>query len=145
MYICPSFWRKIIFRAIQECSFENLHLTITLACKALVTFSSKTCRPWLALNLNLFSLVWNYYFSLYSILKLTIWQIAKIFNLSKFKALAEDKINVTQKLKFYFGRIDNILEKGENAGYFHLLFSPNVVKSYFLRLSKSLDCVVKFN
>ena len=35
---------------------------------------------------------------------------------SNFKALAGDKINVTRKLKFVLGMVENILGKGENAG-----------------------------
>ena len=48
----------------------------------------------------------------------------KILGLSKFKALADDKIIVTQKLKFTWGRIENIMGKGENAGYQHFLLFP---------------------
>ena len=32
------------------------------------------------------------------------------------KVFADDKINVIQKLKFYLGRVENIVGKGENAG-----------------------------
>ena len=42
-----------------------------------------------------------------------------ILDLSKLKALADDKINVTQKLKFDLGRVENIAGKGRNAGYQH--------------------------
>ena len=43
---------------------------------------------------------------------------------SKLKAFADDNIKVTKKLKFVLGRVENIVEKGENAGYQHfLLFS----------------------
>ena len=45
----------------------------------------------------------------------------KILDWSKFKAFAEDKINVTEKLKFALGRVENIVGKGENAGYQHFL------------------------
>ena len=31
------------------------------------------------------------------------------------------QINVNQKLKFYMGRVEKIVEKGENAGYQHFL------------------------
>ena len=37
----------------------------------------------------------------------------------KLKALADDKINVTQILKFVSGRVENSLGKGENAGHQH--------------------------
>ena len=40
---------------------------------------------------------------------------------SKFKAFADDKIIVTEKLKFIFGRVESIAGKGENAGYQHFL------------------------
>ena len=36
---------------------------------------------------------------------------------SKLNAFADDKINMIEKLKFYLGRVENIVEKGENAGY----------------------------
>ena len=35
----------------------------------------------------------------------------KFLDLSKLKAFADDKINVTEKLKFVLGRLENILEK----------------------------------
>ena len=42
----------------------------------------------------------------------------KILNWSKFKAFADDKINVTQKYEFFFflERVENIEGKGNNAG-----------------------------
>ena len=46
---------------------------------------------------------------------LTLYHITK-FYWSKFKAHAHDKINVTQNLNFVLGRVENISEKGENAG-----------------------------
>ena len=48
----------------------------------------------------------------------------KILNWSKLKAFADDKINVTVKLKFVLGRVENIVGKGENAGYLHFLLFP---------------------
>ena len=41
----------------------------------------------------------------------------KILDWSKLKAFADDKINVAEKLSFVLGRVENIVEKGENAGY----------------------------
>ena len=60
------------------------------------------------------------------------------------KAFAEDKTNVTQKLKFALGRVENIVGNGKK----NLLpaFSPFPTmfsKGYFLRVIKSQDCVVK--
>ena len=40
-----------------------------------------------------------------------------IFDMSKLTAFADDKIIVTKK--FTFGRVENIVGKGENAGYQH--------------------------
>ena len=37
-------------------------------------------------------------------------------------AFADVKINVTEKLTFVLGRVENIVGKGENAGYQHFLF-----------------------
>ena len=40
------------------------------------------------------------------------------------KAFTDDSLNVNQKLKFALRRVENIVEKEENAGYQHfLLFS----------------------
>ena len=47
----------------------------------------------------------------------------KVLDWSKLKVLADDKITVTEKLKFALGRVENIVGKGENAGYkYFLLF-----------------------
>ena len=47
---------------------------------------------------------------------------------------------MTQKLKFVLGRVENIVRKGENAGYQHVLLFPRC----FLKLSfpkvLSQDC-----
>ena len=58
----------------------------------------------------------------------------KIMDWSKLKAFADEIINVNEKLKFVFGRLENIVGKGENAGLpafspFPTLFS----KGFFLR------------
>ena len=48
----------------------------------------------------------------------------KILGLPKLKAFADDKSNVTQRIKVLFHEIENILGKEENAGYQHLLIFP---------------------
>ena len=48
----------------------------------------------------------------------------KILDWSKLKAFADNKINVKGKLKFGWGRIENIVGTGENAGYQHFLLFP---------------------
>ena len=45
----------------------------------------------------------------------------KFLDWSKLKGFADNKINVTEKLNFELGRVENIVEKGENAGYQHSL------------------------
>ena len=57
----------------------------------------------------------------------------KILDLSNLEAVADDKINVTQNLKFEFGRVENNVGKGENAGYQHFLLFPQC----FLKLFSS--------
>ena len=48
----------------------------------------------------------------------------KILDWSKFKALADNKINLNQILKFDMGRVENMAGKGENAGFKHFLLFP---------------------
>ena len=48
----------------------------------------------------------------------------KILDWSELKALADDKINVTQKLTVSLGWVENIVGKEESAGYQHFLLFP---------------------
>ena len=48
----------------------------------------------------------------------------KILDWSKFKAIADDKIKVTEKLKIFLACVENIVGKGENACYQHFLVFP---------------------
>ena len=48
----------------------------------------------------------------------------KILDKSNLKAFADDKKKVTENLKFLFERVENIVGKGENAGYQHFLLFP---------------------
>ena len=54
----------------------------------------------------------------------------KILDQSKLKAFADDKIILTKKFKFVLGRVENIVGKGENAGYQHFLLSHNAFKTF---------------
>ena len=45
----------------------------------------------------------------------------KFLDWSKMKPFAEDEINLAEKLKFVLGKVENIVGKGENAGYQHFL------------------------
>ena len=47
----------------------------------------------------------------------------KIFlDWSKLKAFADDKINVNKKIEIGLGRVENIVGKGENAGFSYNVF-----------------------
>ena len=48
----------------------------------------------------------------------------KIFDWSRLKAFADDKTNVTEKIQFVLGRVENIVGKEENAGCQHFLPFP---------------------
>ena len=60
--------------------------------------------------------------------------------LSKLKAFADNTLNASKNMNFVSDRIENIVGKGENAGYPHFLFFAQYFKSF---LPKSWDCVVK--
>ena len=56
----------------------------------------------------------------------------KILNRTNLKAFADNRIIVAEKLKFVLERVENIVGKGENAGYQHfLLFSQCFQKAFF--------------
>ena len=48
----------------------------------------------------------------------------KILDWSKFKVFTDNKINVTEKQKFFLGWLENIVGKFEDAGYQHFLIFP---------------------
>ena len=66
----------------------------------------------------------------------------KILNRLKSKAFADDKINVTEKLKSVLGMLENIVGKEENDGYQHFLLYPQCFLKNF-KVANSQDCVVK--
>ena len=51
------------------------------------------------------------------ILCLTLYQNDNFLDLTKFKAFADDKWNVAKIIIYVFDRVQNIVGKGENAGY----------------------------
>ena len=58
--------------------------------------------------------------------------------------VADDKIYVTEKVKFALGWVENTAGKEENAGDQHFLLSPTMFSEvFFSRVAKSRDCVVK--
>ena len=48
----------------------------------------------------------------------------KILDYSKLKAFAEKKWKADQMINFALDKVDNIVGKGENAGYQHFLLFP---------------------
>ena len=61
----------------------------------------------------------------------------KFLDLSKLKAFADVKLNLREKLEFVLGSMENIVGKGENAGYQHFLLFPQCFqKASFSRLLK---------
>ena len=59
--------------------------------------------------------------------------INKILELTKLKALADKKFSVIQRFEFALHRVENIVGKGENAGYQHFLLSLQCFqKSFYL-------------
>ena len=59
-------------------------------------------------------------------MKLNPLSNGKLLNRSKFKAFADDIINMNEKVKFGFGRVENVVGKGENAGNQQFLLFPYV-------------------
>ena len=62
----------------------------------------------------------------------------KILDWSKLKAFTDDEINVSEKLKFVFGRVGNIVGKEENAGYYHFLLFPQCFRRLLSQGRKKL-------
>ena len=62
---------------------------------------------------------------------LNLLQDNKISDWSKLQAFADNKLNVTQNIKVVFHRIENIVEKEENAGYQHFLLFPQCFRKAF--------------
>ena len=51
--------------------------------------------------------------------------------MSKLKAFADDKLNVSQNIKVVFHRIEHIVGKEENAGHQHFLLFPQCFQKAF--------------
>ena len=57
----------------------------------------------------------------------------KILNVTRLKAFADDKFSVAKVMISLFDKIQNIVRKGENAGYQHFLLSHNVYNRLLLQ------------
>ena len=65
----------------------------------------------------------------------------KILDWSKLKAFADNKVNVTKKLKFVLGTEQNIVGKEEIAGNQHFLLFPQCLQEAFLSGSLKVGTV----
>ena len=81
--------------------------------------------------------------SIWKSLKFVVWERVnslpndKLLDWSDFKDFADDKINVTYRINFVMGGVENIVEKGENDFYQHFnLFPQCFQKSSLLGLLK---------
>ena len=68
----------------------------------------------------------------------------KFLDWSNLKAFADDKIIMIEKVKeILLVRVENIVGKGENAGYQHFLLCFQMFsKGFYFNVVKSRDCVV---
>ena len=64
----------------------------------------------------------------------TLFPNNKNVDMSKFKAFADDNLNVAHSIEFFLDSVENIVGKGENAGYQHFLFFPQCFQG-----AKTLD------
>ena len=61
-----------------------------------------------------------------------------MLDVTKLKAFADKKLNVTQMMISVFDRVENTVGKGENASYQHILLFPQCFqKASFLGVVKS--------
>ena len=54
------------------------------------------------------------------------------FRLVQIESICKDKISVTEKLKLNLGKVENIVGKGENAGYQYFLLFPQYFERLFI-------------
>ena len=67
----------------------------------------------------------------------------KFLDWSKLKTFADDEINVSEKLKFVLGWVENIVGKGEHAAPAFSPLPTMFSKGSIYRIVKSRDCVIK--
>ena len=66
-----------------------------------------------------------------------------LYQTTKLKAFVDNNFNVAHMVQFYFRRVENIVGKGENAGYQHFLLFPRCFqKVSFSLFSWSLKLVI---
>ena len=67
----------------------------------------------------------------------------KFLDWAKLKAFADNKINVTEKLKFILARVENFVGKRDNAGFQHFLHFPQCFQKAFYTGSFKVGVVWK--
>ena len=55
----------------------------------------------------------------------------KILDMTKLKAYADDKLNIVKMMISLFNKVENTVEKGENAGCQHFLLFPQCFQKPF--------------
>ena len=82
---------------------------------------------------------------------LTIYPMTKMFYWSKLRAFADSIINVTEKLTFVLGMVENVVGKGENAAYQNfknqIIPAMNYLFSKFFKLLLTgtfKDCTITY-
>ena len=63
----------------------------------------------------------------------------KFLHWSNFKAFADNKINVSEKVKYVLGRLENLVGIGENAGNQHYFLQRFQKDSFFNVFNPLLD------
>ena len=68
----------------------------------------------------------------------------KVLDTTELKAFADDNLNIAKMMISLLDRVENTMDKGENAGYQHFLLFPQCFPNpSSLMVVKSRDCVVK--
>ena len=60
---------------------------------------------------------------------------------TKFKAFADDNLNVAKRMISVYDRVENIVGKGENAGYQHFLLFPQCFQKVSFSVSLKVGTV----
>ena len=64
------------------------------------------------------------------VVKLYLLPNDTVLDVTKLKAVADDKLNVAKMTVFLFGRVENTVGKGENAGYQYIPVFPVFSKAF---------------
>ena len=117
---------KNIVGKVQNAGYQNFLLwkVKTLDCEVKTNTSAKSINPCQARQIaqvdtsQNFLPPWNFLYVN------SLPEDAIILDRSNLKAFADDKIKVLKMMIFLFDRVENIVGKGENAGYQHFLLFP---------------------